>query len=484
MPSKSSYIKMLSLSLFIGVWAFSLSGQTNTWQPAMAGILEFTNVIGRPPRLYKDGPNGRPWVVGSFLDEDSVYRIAAYWEGQIWKPLPIKFSYGSTALSMVKYGDTTYIGGSFTVIGFDSVPQPSFIPSGLIKIHADSFWIEDPWRFYFPEYWTVQNDTLLVLNAGYYGPRDTVEYVVLTDNGGASWRYPFNPKHPTSPSEDPSRFGILMQARIHNGDIYITNNADSLGSPYRGVARWDGQQWHSLGKGTPGFNSGVWTLEFFQGDLYIGGTFNQRYFPDDPGVHFARWDGNQWHASGNPVNKVLTNLVKDDTVLYAISRGDTFGDVRLPGIAAWDGHKWCGTPTDFVRSPVSVAPLEDTLIALFYENAIINGVQMPNLVYFDGDYLNNPNTICSSADIGIQEPKLAEELFSVYPNPTQGDFTLVSDEMKGAKQVELFSVQGSLIQSWTWPKEELKFEICTKGHAPGVYIIKVNGSYAQQIIIH
>jgi hypothetical protein len=158
--------------------------------------------------------------------------------------------------------------------------------------------------------------------------------------------------------------------------------------------------------------------------------------------------------------------------------------VRIPSIAAWDGHKWCGSTTDFHRSPISIVPLEDTLIALFYEPAIINGQQMPNIVYFDGDYLNNPNTICSSEDIGFREEVLPKETFSIYPNPNKGDFTIASTSEEPIKEAELCTLQGQVIEAWSWSTKPSSVELKTAGLAAGVYVLKVNGSHAQQIIIH
>lgn len=482
MGLKWSLTKHTTQIIFLLVCPIVVIGQSNTWKPAMQGIKEFTSTTSRPPRLYKNGPNDRPWLVGSFLDEDSIYRVAAYWEDQRWKPLPLKFDRYSFALSMTTYGDTTYIGGGFEILQHDSSSQPLNVVTSVIKLHQDSIWFENPARFFWPEHWTAQDDTLIALNTTYFGANDTIGYLAMTDDGGASWRYPFTIPHPTYPARDPSGFGILTQARISNGDIYITNNGDSLNSPFRGVARWDGQQWHSLGMGTPGFNSKVWALEFFQGDLYIGGSFNKRFFPNDPGVHFARWDGQQWHSSGNPVDVLVSGLVKDDSVLYAISRGDTFGDIRLPKLAAWDGSKWCGTPTNFQIGPTSIAPLQDTMLLLFSSAPImVNGVQMPQLIYFDGDYLNGPNSICSSANLGQAEDLEPDQRFSIFPNPCS-DLLFIQTELPSIiENVKLYSLQGTLIKEWQFDQGFTSVKLAQLGLSEGLYLIQVNNIYVEKL---
>ncbi len=481
MDNNWSLIKLFYLSYFLVALAFSGFAQSNSWQPASDGINHIRSVTGRPPRLYQNGPNGRPWFIGTFTDNDSITRVAAYWDKQQWTPLPLKFSSSSFAFSMVKYGDTTYLGGGFEVIGHDSSSQSMSLITNLIKIHHDSIWFEDPWRLFWTEYWETQNDTLLALNTAYFGTVDTVEYIAMTDDGGQSWRYPFNPKHPTG---TPADFNILVQARIHNGDIYITNNADSLGSPYRGVARWDGQQWHALGKGTPGFNSQVWALEFFQDDLYIGGSFNSQFFPDDPGVHFARWDGQKWHPSGNPVSTLVSHLIKNDTVLYAISRGDTFGDVRIPNVAAWDGSKWCGTPTNFNIAPVSMTPLKDTLLLLFNSPPLVNGVQMPQIIYFDGDYLNGPNSICSSQDLSQDLNLPSLENYKIFPNPVSRILNIESVNQHPINSIKLYSSHGALLKAWQFPDKSLHHEIEISDFSKGLYLIQVNNTYTERIRVN
>jgi hypothetical protein len=80
MPQKLLKSKRIVLSALLGAWCFLALGQSHNWKPAMQGIKELTRPANLPPRIITDGPLGKTWFVGSYLDEDSLLRCAAYWE--------------------------------------------------------------------------------------------------------------------------------------------------------------------------------------------------------------------------------------------------------------------------------------------------------------------------------------------------------------------------------------------------------------------
>jgi hypothetical protein len=86
--------------------------------------------------------------------------------------------------------------------------------------------------------------------------------------------------------------------------------------------------------------------------------------------------------------------------------------------------------------------------------------------------------------LGVQELVLPNEIFSVYPNPNKGDFTIASTSEQPIEEVKLCTLQGQVIEAWSWSTNPSSVELKTAGLAAGVYVLKVNGSHAQQIIIH
>ena len=81
----------------------------------MQGIQELTRPTNLPPRIATHGPLGKTWFVGSFIDEDSLHRCAAYWENEEWHPFPASFDRNSYGLSIAQYGDTIILAGNFRI---------------------------------------------------------------------------------------------------------------------------------------------------------------------------------------------------------------------------------------------------------------------------------------------------------------------------------------------------------------------------------
>ena len=99
-------------------------------------------------------------------------------------------------------------------------------------------------------------------------------------------------------------------------------------------------------------HAGVWTDEFgrpgpdgdvtaaveFRGELFVGGRFLRCGDRETPGI--ARWDGERWHTVGDlTAARVEAMIVFEDRLWVA---GDFLYDTdgeRL-GVAAWDGHTW------------------------------------------------------------------------------------------------------------------------------------------------
>ena len=482
MRNKLSLSKKLVLSALLGAWCFLALGQNHNWKPAMRGIMAFTTPTNLPPRIITNGPLGKTWFVGSYLDEDSLLRCAAYWENERWQPFPVTFARSSYALSMVQFGDTVILGGSFRInrIGNDT----SLINqvTTTVKMLNDSVWFETSEFLVMPKELIVYGDSLFC-TCTYLNPLDTVFYLSLTPDKGAIWRYPFNPVHPTG---EPADFSILIKLAVHKGSVYITNNGDSLGSPFRGIVRYDGQQWHSLDQGIPGFNSKVWDFAFYQDDLYIGGNFNNNIYPNDPGESFARWNeqAQQWEDVGGGVERIIESFLVYDSLLFAIAGRSRFGDATIPYLAAWDGHKWCGTPQAWYPNPQSVGFYQDTLLAYFNFNPVIDGDTLPQLLYYDGDYVNGPDAICSTAGLGVEEELETKARFAVYPNPNQGQFSLEATATSQLiSKVRMYALNGQLVleEDYTWPRQQVDVQMANP--VKGMYWLRVNDVWVQKVVV-
>jgi hypothetical protein len=138
------------------------------------------------------------------------------------------------------------------------------------------------------------------------------------------------------------------------------------GNPVGRIARWDGQNWSSVGLGV-GANSPIRLLEAFDDGngpaLYAIGDFTE--IDGVPAQGAARWDGQSWSAVGDGLykNGAYTSAVFDDGSGPALFAGGRYlkGQdeqyvARLDG-AAWtplaglDGEFWIDLcPVDFVHA--------------------------------------------------------------------------------------------------------------------------------------
>jgi hypothetical protein len=123
------------------------------------------------------------------------------------------------------------------------------------------------------------------------------------------------------------------------------------GVPVNFIARWDGSQWLPFGKG---MNSFVFDLTTWDPDgdgplppqLVAGGAFTTA-----GGVtvnNIARWDGTQWLSFGKGMNRTVDSLTTWDpdgagpqpAQLVAGGWFTTAGGVTVNSIARWDGTQW------------------------------------------------------------------------------------------------------------------------------------------------
>ena len=452
------------------------------WKPAMEGIhpTQPYDIQSGFSVKFKHDLGGKDWMYGSFYDEDSIKRVIAYRKGGKWVPLPISFYKGSRAKDIDMYGDTLIIGGSFIDIKLDNDSSFYVYGSYLLKWYDDSLWLA-PQEIVGVNDMTTSGDTLLIWGGSYYNPPVQVIYhVFMTPDAGQTWHYPYSVIHPT---ETTANFGgATPRIEIVNGEIITLNNGSPSGSPYRGISRWDGTQWHSYGQGIFGAWARAFDFDFYKGDTYMGGTFWKIDNPLNPGNFIARWDGNQWHNVGGGTDYSVFDIFTHDSLLYCYTNGTMFGDARIDHFAAWDGRQWCGTPTGyFSQEPTSYGFANDTLFASFYSETTLHGDTLPYLIYFDGNYAKGDSSICSTPGLSIKDNELPS--FNIYPNPTNSLLTIDGGQIE-IETVRVFDLQGRDLISKEFKNGLYVEEVNLSNLATGIYIIQVNNNFTKKIIKH
>lgn len=123
------------------------------------------------------------------------------------------------------------------------------------------------------------------------------------------------------------------------------------------IARWNGTIWRRLG---PGFDSGVFALGAYDGDLIAGGQFGESGGGGGGGGsefnHIARWNGQNWLQMNSGINLDVRAVTNESTEF--IAGGESFD----PAIHRWNGLYW--QPMDNVIGPIyALAVYDNELIA-------------------------------------------------------------------------------------------------------------------------
>ena len=479
-------LRYSGLSLFMMMGVYVCFSQTETFRPASHGLLQtFQDPGSGPPSGFEvnfvtNGPFGKDWIYGSWLDSDSLVRSVGYRKGGKWVSLPFHVVGSHYTGDIAQYGDTMYIGGFFkkVIIEKDStvIPNPT-----LLKFHDDSIWAA-PYTVHYIDDMEVSGDSLLIWASGYQNSDTTIigPHLLTTDRE-KTWKYPYSMVHPT---ETTAYFGAIPKLKIEGGNIYSLNDAGQ--GHYTGVVKWDGLKWSGYGNGIQGTFSKAADFAFYKSELYMAGSFTKREDSRNPGEFVAKWNGSYWESVGGGLSAVALDLFKYKNTLLCKTNGDTFGDVYLPYLAGWDGHQWCGTPLSYTGGiPQSFGFIDDTLYAAYrYLPASTNGSSLSYINYFDGDYLHGPDAICSTPGLGEEENTLAKEAIEVYPNPATDVLYVNLPLQAKTATYQLLALDGRQVQAGTLTPGENTLKMAEK--LKGVLLLKIemgNGVVVKKVVL-
>lgn len=183
--------------------------------------------------------------------------------------------------------------------------------------------------------------------------------------------------------------GIVRALAWYNGNLIAAGNfTEADGAPAQNIAQWDGNQWLPLDVGLD--NSVSALIVDSNGDLIAGGSFTQS--GSTPLNYIARWDGFSWQPLGSGMDDGVAALLLDaNGMLIAGGRFTMAGGNAAGGLAAWNGSQWqpLGNPGDsFINRTIDqVSALEldasdNLLVAGRFER--VGSVTANNIVRWDG----------------------------------------------------------------------------------------------------
>jgi hypothetical protein len=169
-------------------------------------------------------------------------------------------------------------------------------------------------------------------------------------------------------------------------------------------------------------------------------------------------------ASSLPINNNISGTFDGDTCFNAT-----------------DTIKVAGTPNTFVVSPTgSVTLIAGKLIRLLPGTNVQQGGYLHGQIALNGPFCNQAPPIAATLKSGETEQATAisGSIFSLYPNPTTGNFTLaqMGEKIYENAKVEVYNMSGTMVltDNLIGQKQEFRFS----GMPHGVYFVKImaNGS--------
>lgn len=264
------------------------------WDGEQWGALgEGLNGFVRPLEVFDDGTGEALYAGGHFTHTgNKEVNYIARWDGQEWSNVGGGMNDFVQGSALVVFDDGTgpalYAGGSFTM-------------AGGVEANGIARWDGENWT---------------EVGGGVHGEEAKVSSLAVFDDGTGT-------------------------------ALYVGGQFETAGNiPAQNIAKWDGEEWHSLGGGISGGNDGPKSMAVFNdgtGDaLYIGGHFTHA---DNQRVDYvAKWNGAQWSSVGSGLDWAVRSLATFDDgngeALYAGGFFGTVDQIEFNGIAKWDGEKW------------------------------------------------------------------------------------------------------------------------------------------------
>ncbi|MEK6701128.1 MAG: hypothetical protein AABZ53_02620 [Planctomycetota bacterium] len=175
----------------------------------------------------------------------------------------------------------------------------------------------------------VHQGCLIVAGSTYLNPNYVETQIASFD--GVSWSS-LGTVAPLSASSG----GVLTLKAVGDA-LYVGGYFSAInGSPFAGIARWDGHAWSGLGNGLPG--SGATALEEFQGKLIAAGSF--LWAGDGPVNSIASWDGHTWSRLGAGLAGSVYSLTIFENALIVGGSFQNAGGQVTRCLARWDGQTW------------------------------------------------------------------------------------------------------------------------------------------------
>lgn len=311
-----------------------------------------------------------------------------------------------------------------------------------------------------------------------------------------------------------SQTANIYALQAYNGNLIASGEFDRVGTrDISGVMQWDGTKWDSLSSGLSGNIAGTAPIMYphdmclFGNDLIVAGNFLKAGGITVNGI--ARWDGNQWFSLGAGFNGVVYGVCEFNGELYAGGDFTMSGTTPLTYIAKWDGNSWVDPGFRMYYQNASYYSFIHTLKVLnnrlyisggfdrvesgsqvyqcqaicAYDGSIVDtlggglpgkeieGITWYNGALYAGGGINNSNSYVArySYTAGVQES--VESTWTISPNPSENRKVVLSSD-KPLGTIQVYNALGQVIT--VTDTNETTYEL--NFSSPGIFwITRISG---------
>ncbi|MBL0343437.1 MAG: T9SS type A sorting domain-containing protein [Bacteroidetes bacterium] len=405
--------------------------------------------------LYFDSISNILYAGGNFWQYSNGVDVnyIAQWNGSQWDSLEAGVLGDVFAIS--KFNGEIYAGGNFSIFG---------------NVNAKSIakWNGINWQAFGNVNNTGSYSTVLHLNVlnnelYVFGNFDSIGNLLangIAKYNGQNW-FGF-------PNLD--SIGYFNASAWYNGELYVGGNFDG-GPGLQDIAKFDGNNWVSVGGGLSGPNSSVSDMKIFQNKLCIVG--NLLIGQGDPGNGIATWDGGTWSQAGSGLlPSTVSSLHEFHGELYAGGAILNAGGVPVTYIAKWDGTSWYSLGANFDNKAGCFAS---------YNNDLYIG---GGFLAINGDTMNYITKYNFPVGIEENESNEKEPEIEISPNPATNYFEINSNH-NSINKIQLFDISGKVVMEKQHSgSSNCRIDVAAFGN--GIYTVKViseNTLYIEKLII-
>jgi len=440
-------MRLILLCLHVCLFLQTKETSAQYWVPAGDGF----NFEVR--ELYVDNNLNTMYAGGGFwMSGNTSVQYIAQWTGSDWDSLT-SFQNSSTVLTMINFDNQLHVGG-FSISNEASLRR----------------WDGSDWE-------TVGGGTngivhdLAVFQGELYvvGSYSIVGNIVahgVSKWDGSNWHSLDFPNH-----ELGQNFVTVNAIAFYNDELYIGGGFRDASGVRVNIAKYDGQNWQTVGGGLVGQFAAVFDLEVYGNELYVSGRFNTTEGNLENSI--IRWDGNNWIGLGGGVYNEgdefggVYDLEIIDGKLIVGGSFNRAGNIGANSIASWDGEAWCTFTNDYINGVNTIAEYNGELyIGGGFETI---GSDTLNFVtkWAGGNYSDTCVTISGIEDVNLEPIQL-----TIYPNPTTATTTLTwQSQTHGNYQLLMYDVHGRAVvqQSGTATTGKNTQTIDMGAFAKGIY---------------